>query len=263
MRLKKSPKYSIMMGAYMCTEANKMRIALVDDEREQLASLSALLRQALMNHGIQDGEVACFSCGEELLSAWQPGQFDMIMLDIYMSGMSGVELAQRIRACDHQAALVFCTSSNDFASESYEVQAAYYLCKPITTEKLETMLRRIDLNRLEKCRSIQLPDGYRLLLRKLIYTNYLNHTVTFYMQDTPSHVLYISQTEVAHLLSDPCFYAANKGNIVNFHMVRKVADDCFIMKDDTAVPIARRRYKEAKEAFTLFHFQKLSEEAAR
>ncbi len=238
-----------------------MKIALVDDDREQLQQLPAMIHRALQEYGIANEEISCFSGSEAFLTAWQPGGFDMIVLDIYMDEENGVELAQRIRQSDQNVALAFCTSSNEFATQSYEVNARYYLQKPVTQEKLSQMLRRMDLAQMEKRRSIQLPDGYRLLLHKLIYTNYVNHTVTFYIQGVQPHCIYITQAEVAQMLSDPFFFAVNKGSIVNFHMVKKIRSDGFLMQDGATVPIARRWYKEAKEAYMRFHFQKLSEEA--
>mgnify|MGYP000721319838 FL=1 len=47
-----------------------------------------------------------------------------------MGGMSGVETAKRIRALDKNVMLVFVTTSNEFASESYAVKANFYLLKP-------------------------------------------------------------------------------------------------------------------------------------
>ncbi len=240
---------------------NALKFAWIDDEPTELQHLSAMMQTVFADRGIPDSEIHGFSGRGDFFAVWHPGRFDIIVLDIFLGESDGVSIARQIRETDPTVALVFCSASNEFAAESYEVNARYYLQKPVTAKKLSLMLQRIDMEELEKLRSIQLPDGYRLLLRRLIYTNYFNHSVTFYIQGGDPHSLYITQTEVEQLLSDPCFYPANKGSIVNLYMVRKVTEDSFLMDDGTAVSIARRRYKEAREAYSRFHFHKLSEEA--
>ncbi len=237
-----------------------MKLALIEDDLEQLHLLQTMVSKALTAGGVYDGQVDCFSGSADFLAVWCAGCYDIILLDIFVDSLSGVEIAQKIRETDPEVALVFCTSSNEFAAQSYEVNARYYLLKPITPEKLNVMFQRLDLEKLEAARSIQLPDGYRFLLRKLIYTNYVNHLVTFYIQDEEPHSIYTTQAEVERLLHQSFFYSVNKGSIINLYMVKRVTPDSFVMKDGSTVPIARRRYKEAKEAYTHFRFHKLSEE---
>ncbi len=238
-----------------------MKLAIVDDERAQCQLLEEYMKEALTRRGIREPEITCFTSSAGFLEGWKPGAYDLILLDIYIDTLNGVQIAQRIRQRDENVMLVFCTSSNEFATQSYEVNARYYLQKPVTPEKISRMLDRIDLERMKSARIIQLPDGFRVLLRRLMYTNYVNHVVTFYFHGMESHSLYITQSQVEQLLAMPGFYAPNKGSIVNLAMVRKVTSDSFLMKDDQLIPIARRRYKEAREAYTRFHFRQLCEEA--
>ncbi len=237
-----------------------MRIALVEDDREDLLVLEDMVREILGRTGIYDREVHCFSGSQEFLDAWEPGRFDVILLDIFLDAMNGVDLARRIRESDQEAVLAFCTSCNDFAAQSYEVNARYYLLKPYAKEKVEAMFQRINLERIEANRSLQLPDGYRFLLRKLMYTNYVNHVVTFYIQDEEPHSIYTTQTEVARLLNYSCFFPVNKGSIVNLSMIKRVAGESLVMRDGHVLSLSRRRGKEVREAYTRFHFQKLCEE---
>ena len=74
------------------------------------------------------------------MSDWRSDHFDLIILDIY------------------NVKIVFSTSGNEFASESYEVNARYYLHKPFGIERVKAMLDRIDITGLEKMRAERLPD---------------------------------------------------------------------------------------------------------
>lgn len=75
-----------------------------------------------------------------------------------MDKLTGMEVAREIRKTDNNVKIVFSTSGNEFASESYEVNARYYLHKPFGIERVKAMLDRIDITGLEKMRAESLPD---------------------------------------------------------------------------------------------------------
>ena len=121
-----------------------MKIALVDDDPRALAQLEQYLTEQLG----RETEISHYGSGEALLADWRPGAFELVVLDIYMGGATGMEVARRLRADDGQVRLAFATSSNDFASESYEVGACYYLRKPFRPEGVRAMLERLGLGAL-------------------------------------------------------------------------------------------------------------------
>lgn len=96
-----------------------MNVALVDDCQKDLDYLSTLLLQKLGNHI----SLHIFHSGKEFLSFWKPGSYDLVILDILMDTLTGIDIAREIRKIDSEVRLVFCTASNEFASESYEVNA--------------------------------------------------------------------------------------------------------------------------------------------
>lgn len=75
-----------------------------------------------------------------------------------MDRLTGMEVAREIRKTDNNVKIAFSTSGNEFASESYEVNACYYLHKPFGIERVKAMLDRIDITGLEKMRAERLPD---------------------------------------------------------------------------------------------------------
>ncbi len=238
-----------------------MRIALVDDDVQQLDALRLMLSSVLDSLGVELTGMDAFSSAEGFCTAWQPGSYDIILLDIFMGEENGVDLARRIRTQDMDVALAFCTSSNEFASESYEVGAGYYLQKPISPENLTAMVRRLDLARIQRNRLLRLPDGFRCLLRNILYTEYSNHSVTFHIWDGEPHSVYMSHGEAETLLTHyKHFCCINKGSIVNLAMVKKITATEFLMRDGQVLPISRRRYKEVQEAYNRYHFEKLDEE---
>ncbi len=240
-----------------------MRIALIDDEELQLQTTRFKLTSVLDTLGIETSAIDVFSSGEDFLGVWSSGSYDIILLDIYMNGLNGVNVARKIREQDTDTILVFCTSSNEFASESYEVDAKYYLQKPVSEEKITAMLKRLNLSKLERNRTIALPDGYRTILRHIIYTEYSNHYVTFHIKDSKPHSVYMSHAEAEKmLLHYKPFCCINKGCIVNFAMVQALESNAFRMQNGIIIPIARRRYKEVHDSYKNFHFEILNAEVS-
>lgn len=91
-----------------------MKIAIVDDDTKMQTTLRGYLEQLVSGHV----QIDCFASGEAFLQAWQPGAFDLVILDIFMDGRTGMDVARDVRASDREVKLVFCTTSNEFASES-------------------------------------------------------------------------------------------------------------------------------------------------
>ena len=133
-----------------------MRVAFVDDDPNELKILHTYFNDLTDPSTISIND---FSSGEEFLSRFTAGLYDLVVLDIFMGDLTGVDVARKIRETDHNVRLVFCTTSNDFASESYEVDACYYLLKPYTETNVKSMLDRLNLAELERTRSLSLPDG--------------------------------------------------------------------------------------------------------
>ncbi len=238
-----------------------MKIALVDDEQRHLDILKATLISSLAELGLDAESIECFTAGDAFLSGLESNKYDIIILDIYMDNLNGVDVARKVREIDEEVALAFCTSSNEFASQSYEVDARYYLHKPVTKEKVASMLKRFNLSKIERNRSIRLPDGSRVPLRHIMYTEYIDHSVQFHLRKQQPLTVRTSQTEIeALLLSHKGFYVINKGCVVNLGQVRSLASNAFLMQDGKSVPIARRRYKEVEAAYKQFLFEKMDKE---
>lgn len=230
-----------------------MRIALVDDTPVELEVLTEIINKELPH-----ADIFTFSSGEQFLEAWANNSYDLILLDIYMEGMLGVDVARKVRETDEDVRLVFCTTSNEFASESYEVGANYYLQKPVSTTSFQRMLKMIRLEDYEENRFITLPDGQRIVLRNITYTEYYNHSIIIHSKKRADLQTRMSQTEWETLLSEYDFLCScSKGIIVNFYEVDKVTDGMFLLYNGEAVPISRRKTKEMTESYAHFRFEQM------
>ncbi len=237
-----------------------MKIALVDDEQAELDYLLELLKNQL---AFSDNtlKIDTFPSGTAFLDAWEPGSYDLLVLDIYMERTDGISVARKVRETDSNVCLVFCTSSNEFASESYEVCAHYYLRKPITQQGIAAMLERLNLAAYERERQLLLPDGQKVILHNIMYTEYFNHIVTIHNQKGAAIQTRISQKEMERLLCGyPYLCCCSRGIIVNFNTVQRYSADTFWLSSGQTVPISRRRSKEVIDAYSHFLFEKMRAE---
>lgn len=230
-----------------------MRIAIVDDDIRIYEDLKSYLDEFLGN----SADFSYFASGEVFLKEWKPEIFDLVILDIFMDKLTGMDVAREIRKTDGGVKIVFGTTSNEFASESYEVNACYYLHKPFGKERVKAMLDRLDLAKLEKLRTVKLPDGTNAVLRDIIYIDCASHCVTLHGKKGNTVVrLNFSETENL-FCSYPYFFSPTKGIIVNFYEVESQDGTVFKMSDGSLIPISRRKAKEVLDAYSSFLFERL------
>lgn len=230
-----------------------MKIAIVDDDVQALEKLCAYMSELT-----DTSDIDTFSSGEKLLSVWSADMYDLIILDIFMDRLTGMETARRIRETDSNVLIVFATSSNEFASESYEVNACYYLHKPFGKERVQAMLDRLGLEELELRRPLTLPGGRKIPLRCIVYADFASHCVTLHCKTGEDITIRMPFSDFEpQLCGYPFFFSPCKGVIVNFHEVVRQGADTFVLSNGDSVPISRRRAREVREAYSAFCFDRL------
>ena len=115
-----------------------MRVLLVDDE--PLARQRAARLLAELDNITVVGEAAN---AEQALSEFERSSPDVVLLDISMPGMSGIELAERLSEYEPAPAVVFCTAYDEYAIAAFESHAMGYLLKPIQRDKLAAVFSRL------------------------------------------------------------------------------------------------------------------------
>ena len=99
-----------------------MRIALVDDSEIERGILLSLIT----DYGCEKQilfESDCFDSGDAFLSYFSSDKYDIVFMDIFMNGMSGVETASKMRQIDSHVILIFLTASADYMPDAFRVHA--------------------------------------------------------------------------------------------------------------------------------------------
>lgn len=116
-----------------------LSIAVCDDEMLDCCNIVKYIRDILEEMKIPF-IVHSFYSGKDLLQAAE--DFDIIFLDILMNSMNGMKTAQLLREKAFHKILVFISSSREYVFDAYDVEAFYYLVKPVNRHKLQNLLKR-------------------------------------------------------------------------------------------------------------------------
>ena len=120
------------------SESKPLRVVIVDDEAPARSRLKDLLADCAGDVSFA-GEAASGPEAIELLAA-QPA--DVVLLDVRMPEMDGIEVAQHLQKLEQPPAVVFATAYDEFAIRAFEVHAIDYLLKPIRLTRLKEALAR-------------------------------------------------------------------------------------------------------------------------
>ena len=236
-----------------------MHIAVCDDNGQERGLLLAQLQKELDARSIK-ADVVSFASGDALLEAMRTLHFQVYFLDIYMQGISGVQVARRIRAVNKHAAIVFTTSSPDHMAEGFDVGAAHYLVKPFAREDvgraLERCLRSVGYTGRYVALSVN-RQPRRVMLSAICYAESQDKYCVLHTQDGPLRVL-ARLDEIEARLDDERFLRCHRSYLVNMDAVTGGADSgAFILRDGTTIPIRREGKASVRARFEDYTFKKI------
>lgn len=223
------------------------QIGICDDKSEMRMQLRVLLERLLerQNTAFQTFE---FSSAEGLLS-WQQkhrGELDLILLDISMGGMNGMEAARLLRKEDTSIQIVFVTGYSDYVFDGYEVGALGYLLKPPSAGQLEKILLRAQnaVNRSKPelffCRNGE--SYYRIPKDHILYFRSQGRKVTCFTPER-NYTFYERLSNVANELGAD-FIRIHQRYLVRAGAVTRINNE-EVALGDVHLPVSRTYSKEA------------------
>ena len=114
---------------------NTLNIAICEDNRLELTYLLDIINES-------DIPTTCttFNSGEDFIKDYEVGVYDLIYMDIYMKGITGIDTIKTIREMDPNVLVAFTTTSLDFTLESYRLDAIKYIEKPVSKKAVTDLL---------------------------------------------------------------------------------------------------------------------------
>lgn len=108
-----------------------IRILIVDDERAVIEENAGIIAGCMPS-----AELTLCETPAEALAEAEKRSFDIAFLDIEMPGMTGIELAGRIREADPETNIIFSTAHHEYAEDAFALHASGYIFKPLTRDKV-------------------------------------------------------------------------------------------------------------------------------
>ena len=238
-----------------------MRVAVIDDLRQCRKEIRDCLNRYLEeNYGGEPPVIEEFESGEAFLSRFTPEAYDIIFIDQYMGGLSGMGTAEKIREKDGLVALGFVTTSLDHAIESFGVRACGYLVKPLSYDKFEKTMELARLEKIRGARFIRLEQS-RLLLREILWCDREDHYVQVHTDKRGVLRFRLSFAELTGVLSPyPQFAACYKGCIVNLERVERIEGLFVLMDTGHKVQFSAQKKKEMEALFDRYTFERERED---
>ena len=231
-----------------------IRIAICDDTKIDAERLARFVRAGAKRRLIEVA-LSFFQKGEDLLRVFAPGLFEIVFLDIYMTGITGVDVAHRIREKDGNCILMFTTSSMEHALEGYDVQALHYLIKPISQHKLDEALNRsfklLEDRLVNICTVMVERKQIDIPLQEIMYVEAQNKYCNIHTISGEVFSPRMAIEKLKEQLPMPPFLHCHRSYIANLYFVHDIGSD-FIMKNGDTVCIRQLDAKYVKEKYMQF-----------
>lgn len=237
-----------------------MNIAIVDDEIMEIKAAERYISNFIGKNYPElesDVKLQIFSSADEFFSVFKPGLFQLVILDIMMPEIDGLQTAQIIRARgDDDVDIVFLTSNDEFIIDGYRVFAIGYFIKPISKHENDFIntFNHIFNKIRQKTPEITINirnNAISVSFRNIFYVDIdYRHRLCIYLADGKKFVTSNAYADISEiLLADDRFLECYHRIIINMDYVKFMDSDDFTMLDGTSIPISQRKKRDVKIKF--------------
>lgn len=197
-------------------------VAIVEDETEYQNQLKEYLEKYGQEHNL-DFQISVFGDGEEILDGYVP-RYDVILLDIEMPKVNGMDTAERIRTMDESVVLMFITNMASYAIRGYGVGALDFVMKPINyytfSMKMTRVLKRVKQQE-QKTILLTLQDGVKKLELNEIYFIEVQNRMLYYHTVDGDYIVRGTMQAAESMLAEYPFAKCNHWYLVNLMHVKQ------------------------------------------
>ena len=235
---------------------NVIKIAICDDEEKAVALHERIVKVCLQSQGI-GYEITTYTQSRNLLCDITDDGFfyDLILLDIEMPGISGMEIPQQIKNFLPNVRIIFVTSHTEYAIDAFELSIFRYVPKNNLEVKLTAAVT-------DAAKLIELEAGQEYTIQTTNRMEKIPYKDIFYIQRDGKNASIVSSAGTAKVrkslqqvfdeLSTPEVIFIDRGCIVNIIQIMKISDGMAVLKNGEQLPISRSHLQEVKQKINQF-----------
>lgn len=230
-----------------------LEIAIVEDEENYRNVLCDYLKKFEIETG-EEIHLSIFTDGDEIVENYT-AKYDIVLMDIEMEFMNGMDAATKIREVDKEVIIIFITNMAQYAIQGYAVDALDYVLKPISyfafSQKLQRAVGRMK-KREERYINIVSKNGVnKVAVSEIGWIESEGHRLIYHAKDNVYESTLNSMKEIENELKDYNFFRCNKGYLVNLAHVKAIRDGWAILTNGQ-VMISRAKKTEFQKALTRY-----------
>lgn len=238
-----------------------MKIAICDDESLCRARVLDIAADYAEERKDADIVFEVFSEPEALLRATlENGSFDIYVLDIVMPNMNGIQLGQALRNAGVESKIIYLTSSEEYALESFRVRAFDYILKPIEKQTFYSVMdEAIASIHIKKDRVLVVKtkeNSARITFDSILYAELSKRSIVYHLtggKTVESTTLRTTFTEaVGELLADNRFTLCGASMIANMHHITMVENEGIVFTDTERVFLGKKACRELRTAWNVY-----------
>lgn len=235
-----------------------MRVAICDDSKNDREYLSSALKEYFFENDM-NMKLDTFHSGEEFLEKADSKNYDLIFLDIYMESITGVDVARRVREDNSKIQIIFTTTSLEHGADSYEVDAFYYLVKPIDKQKLKEVLDKF-CAMMFKVKSIEVKSGRTIVsifMADIIYIEAIGKKSRIHTKCGEAIEASMGISEIWDMLPKNDFCKPIRYAIVSLWEIKNMPSDEILLNNGVTISVSRNEKENVRNAFADFKWRRL------
>lgn len=230
-----------------------LEIAIVEDEESYRNVLCEYLKK-YEQETEEEIHVSIFTDGDEIVENYT-AKYDIILMDIEMQFMNGMDAAHKIREVDKAVIIIFITNMAQYAIQGYAVDALDYVLKPISyfafSQRIQRAVGRMK-KREERYINIVSKNGVsKVAVSEIGWIESEGHRLIYHAKDQVYESTLNSMKEIENELKDCNFFRCNKGYLVNLAHVKAIRDGWAILTNGQ-VMISRAKKTEFQKALITY-----------
>jgi len=246
----------------MC-EVMTVNIAICDDEALCREEVLAITREYSEQHIGQHIDAAAFAHAEDLLEAAKKiGGFDVYILDIVMPYMDGITLGVELRKRGYDGKIIYLTSSEEYAIDSFKAKPFHYILKPFEKAMLyATLDEALESVFMQKCRSIivRTQEGsIKVNLDSILWAELNRRTVVYHLNGGKTvESVQIRTTfaeAVQELTADQRFALCGAGMAANLQHITAVENEALVFKNTFRAWLGKKACREIRSVWYDYTF---------